>query len=60
MNQPTPEQNRAYAASQLSDLAQKLAKAQPTVTNTRAAVPKIQREKDEKGKVSASFSVDGE
>lgn len=39
-------QNRAYATSQLSDLAQKLAKAQSTVSSTRATLPKIKDEKD--------------
>lgn len=34
-------QNRAYAASQLSDLAQKLAKAQSGVSSSRAPVPSL-------------------
>jgi len=39
--------NRAYAASQLADLSQKLMKAQSAVSSTRAQIPKL---KDEKGK----------
>jgi len=45
--------NRAYAVSQLSDLHQKLAKAQSAVTATRAAAPVVKddsRKKDEKKK----------
>ncbi|KAJ7289205.1 Mov34-domain-containing protein [Mycena rebaudengoi] len=52
--------NRAYAVSQLSDLHQKLAKAQATIANTRAPVPVLQsteipgfpakKEKEEKKK----------
>jgi len=37
--------NRAYAASQLSDLSQKLAKAQSSVANSRAAVPVLKDDK---------------
>ena len=47
--------NRAYAASQLADLAQKLAKAQSSITSTRASLPKLP--KDEKDKVSLNTFV---
>lgn len=39
-------QNRAYAASQLVDLSEKLAKAAGSVTSTRAPIPALP--KDEK------------
>ncbi|KAL5514316.1 hypothetical protein ACEPAG_2404 [Sanghuangporus baumii] len=43
--------NRAYAASQLNDLAEKLKRVQPTVANTRPSIPKLQGKEDkEKGK----------
>ncbi|KAL5521647.1 RRI1 [Sanghuangporus sanghuang] len=43
--------NRAYAASQLNDLAEKLKRAQTSVANTRPSVPKLQGKEDkEKGK----------
>lgn len=38
-------QNRAYAVSQLSDLGQKLSKAQSSIPNTRAPVPVIKDDK---------------
>ncbi|KDQ60418.1 hypothetical protein JAAARDRAFT_32821 [Jaapia argillacea MUCL 33604] len=41
--------NRAYAVSQLSDLQQKLAKAQSTVPNTRAIFPTLKEDKDQPG-----------
>jgi COP9 signalosome complex subunit 5 len=41
-------QNRAYAVSQLSDLHQKLSKAQSSVTTTRAPLPSLPKDKDEK------------
>jgi len=40
--------NRAYAVSQLSDLHQKLAKAQSSVTSTRAPMPTLPKDKDDK------------
>jgi len=40
--------NRAYAVSQLSDLHQKLSKAQSSVTTTRAPLPSLPKDKDEK------------
>jgi len=43
--------NRAYAVSQLSDLAQKLAKAQSSVTSSRAIAPTQKDDKD-KGKAA--------
>ena len=57
-------QNRAYAASQLNDLAQKLAKSQAGIANSRAPIPSLpvgpspgdaagsskEKEKEEKGK----------
>ncbi|KAH8116206.1 Mov34-domain-containing protein [Phellopilus nigrolimitatus] len=42
--------NRAYAASQLSDLAQKLGKAQSTVVNTRASIPRPPKDEKDKHK----------
>lgn len=39
-------QNRAYAASQLVDLSEKLAKASGSVSQTRAPIPQLP--KDEK------------
>jgi hypothetical protein len=41
-------QNREYAVSQLSDLHQKLAKAQSSVTSTRAPAPSLPKDKDDK------------
>lgn len=41
-------QNREYAVSQLSDLHQKLAKAQSSVASTRASVPVLPKDKDDK------------
>jgi COP9 signalosome complex subunit 5 len=40
--------NREYAVSQLSDLHQKLAKAQSSVASTRAPVPVLPKDKDDK------------
>jgi Cop9 signalosome subunit 5 C-terminal domain len=52
-------QNRAYAVSQLSDLHQKLTKAQSNVHTTRAPIPSY-KEKDDKagpgGKVGHTSS----
>jgi Cop9 signalosome subunit 5 C-terminal domain len=41
-------QNREYAVSQLSDLHQKLAKAQTSVTSTRAPPPSLPKDKEDK------------
>ena len=46
-------QNRAYAASQLSDLAQKLAKAQTNVPNTKAPPPAQKEDKAAKVSIGA-------
>jgi hypothetical protein len=42
-------QNRAYAVSQLSDLHQKLTKAQSSVHTTRAPIPSYKEKEDKSG-----------
>lgn len=50
-----PPQNRAYAASQLVDLSEKLAKAAGSVPQTRAPIPQLP--KDEKSSVLTKVRV---
>jgi hypothetical protein len=51
------KQNRAYAVSQLSDLHQKLSRAQSTVHSTRATPPTLKGEKDKEAKLGVKSMV---
>lgn len=53
-----PLQNRAYAASQLADLAQKLTKAQTAISSTKAPAPSLKDDKQARVCHSCQLSCD--